>query len=32
VRFGAELGVPTPAFQFFYAALLPQERKARGIL
>ena len=29
VRFGAELGVPTPAFGFFYAALLPQERRAR---
>jgi 2-dehydropantoate 2-reductase len=30
VRFGAELGVPTPAFRFFYAALLPQERRARN--
>ncbi|MCX6029902.1 MAG: 2-dehydropantoate 2-reductase [Chloroflexi bacterium] len=29
VRFGAELGVPTPVFEFFYAALLPQERRAR---
>lgn len=30
VRLGAELGVPTPIFRFFYAALLPQERKAQG--
>lgn len=29
VRLGAELGAPTPAFAFFYAALLPQERRAR---
>ena len=30
VRFGAELGVPTPVFRFFLpAALLPQERGAR---
>lgn len=28
VRLGAELGVPVPAFRFFYAALLPQERRA----
>lgn len=28
VRLGAELGVPTPVFRFFYAALLPQERRA----
>lgn len=30
VRFGIELGVQTPVFQFFYAALLPQERRARN--
>ncbi|MCX7670117.1 MAG: hypothetical protein N2439_08595, partial [Anaerolineae bacterium] len=30
VRFGEEFGVPTPAFRFFYAALLPQERRATG--
>jgi 2-dehydropantoate 2-reductase len=30
VRFGVELGVQTPVFQFFYAALLPQERRARN--
>ncbi len=30
VRLGGELGVPTPAFRFFYAALLPQELRARG--
>ena len=29
VRFGDALGVPTPAFRFFYAALLPQEMRAR---
>lgn len=29
VRLGAALDVPTPAFNFFYAALLPQERRAR---
>lgn len=29
VRLGAGLGVPTPIFGFFYAALLPQERKAQ---
>lgn len=28
-RLGAELGVPTPIFRFLYAALLPQERRAR---
>ncbi len=28
VRLGAELGVPTPVFRFFYAALLPQEQRA----
>jgi len=32
VRFGAELHVPTPTFRFFYAALLPQEHKARGVV
>ncbi len=30
VRLGAELGVPTPVFKFFYAALLPQEKRARN--
>lgn len=30
VRLGEELGVPTPAFRFFYAALLPQERRVTG--
>lgn len=30
VRLGAELNVPTPIHDVFYAALLPQERKARG--
>jgi 2-dehydropantoate 2-reductase len=30
VRKGEQLGVDTPAFRFFYAALLPQERRARG--
>jgi 2-dehydropantoate 2-reductase len=30
VRFGVELGVATPVFRFFYAALLPQERSARS--
>lgn len=29
-RLGAELGVPTPVFRFFYAALLPQELRARS--
>ena len=29
VRLGAELGVPTPVFRFFYAALLPQEKRLR---
>lgn len=29
VRFGAELGVPVPVFDFLYAALLPQEKAAR---
>jgi 2-dehydropantoate 2-reductase len=32
VRFGAALGTPVPAFRFLYAALLPQERKARRSL
>jgi 2-dehydropantoate 2-reductase len=30
VRLGREAGVPTPAQDFLYAALLPQERAARG--
>jgi 2-dehydropantoate 2-reductase len=30
VRLGEELVVPVPAFRFLYAALLPQERRARG--
>lgn len=30
VRMGKECGVPTPTHAFIYAALLPQERKARG--
>ena len=30
VRMGKAAGVPTPVNQFLYAALLPQERKARG--
>jgi 2-dehydropantoate 2-reductase len=30
VRLGEELAVPVPAFRFFYAALLPQERRARA--
>lgn len=30
VRMGLEAGVPTPAHAFIYAALLPQELKARG--
>jgi 2-dehydropantoate 2-reductase len=30
VRLGAEAGVPTPVNRFLYAALLPQERAARG--
>lgn len=30
VRMGAEWNVPTPVHDVFYAALLPQERKARG--
>jgi hypothetical protein len=30
VRLGAEQRVPVPAFDFFYAALLPQEKRARG--
>lgn len=31
VRLGRAAGVPTPVNDFLYAALLPQERKARGI-
>lgn len=30
VRFGKEAGVPTPAAEFIYASLLPQERRARA--
>lgn len=30
VRMGAQAGVPTPVHGFLYAALLPQERAARG--
>lgn len=30
VRFSAESGAPAPTFRFFYAALLPQERRARS--
>ncbi len=30
VRMGRASGVPTPVNQFLYAALLPQEKKARG--
>ncbi|MBI4198445.1 MAG: 2-dehydropantoate 2-reductase [Chloroflexi bacterium] len=30
VRMGKQLGVPTPVNEFIYAALLPQELKARG--
>jgi len=32
VRLGARAGVPTPLHDFLYAALLPQERRARGEL
>lgn len=32
VRMGRETGVPTPAHEFIYSALLPQELKARGEL
>jgi 2-dehydropantoate 2-reductase len=32
VRLGARAGVPTPVHDFLYAALLPQERRARGEL
>lgn len=31
VRLGRAAGVPTPAFEFLYACLLPAERQARGI-
>jgi len=31
VRLGRAAGVPTPVNDFLYAALLPQEKKARGI-
>jgi 2-dehydropantoate 2-reductase len=30
VRFGKEAGVPTPATEFIYASLLPQEKRARA--
>ena len=30
VRYGREAGVATPGFNFVYAALLPQEARARG--
>lgn len=30
VRLGREVGVPTPTHDLFYAALLPQEQRARG--
>jgi len=32
VRLGARAQVPTPLHDFLYAALLPQERRARGEL
>ena len=32
VRLGVRAGVPTPVHDFLYAALLPQERRARGEL
>jgi 2-dehydropantoate 2-reductase len=31
VRKGQALGVPVPTFEFFYASLLPQERRARRL-
>jgi len=31
-RLGRALGIPTPTHDFIYAALLPQERKARGLV
>ena len=31
VRLGREAGVPTPVHETLYAALLPQERRARGV-
>jgi len=31
VRQGAELHVPVPVFEFLYAALLPQERRAQNV-
>ena len=30
-RLGRKLGIPTPTHDFIYAALLPQERKVRGL-
>jgi 2-dehydropantoate 2-reductase len=30
VRKGEQLGISVPSFRFFYAALLPQEKRARG--
>jgi 2-dehydropantoate 2-reductase len=32
VRMGQALGVPTPTHAFIYASLLPQEKRARGVL
>jgi 2-dehydropantoate 2-reductase len=32
VRLGRQAGIPTPVHAFLYAALLPQERRARGEL
>ena len=32
VRLGRKAGVPTPVHDFLYAALLPQERRARGLI
>jgi 2-dehydropantoate 2-reductase len=31
VRFGEELGVPTPVTEMLYHCLMPQERRARGV-
>ena len=31
VKFGIELGIPTPTNSFIYNCLLPQEKKARGL-
>jgi 2-dehydropantoate 2-reductase len=32
IRLGRQLGIRTPTHEFIYACLLPQERKARGIV